>query len=155
MWFLERISSSSRKCWCPNIFSKKSPKLSKTDFFFGWDVALPRYWGQQLDWASCADAQNINFPRDQEGYDKFESICEKLSSRRIHWCRTQMYMFFFGELFLKIDENDLFLPRRVGCASSKALIRRSQVLLRCVCDWPPAVWDAKIPPYLKFCLLGC
>ena len=25
----------------------------------------------------------------------------------------------------------------------------------CVCNWPPAVWDTKIPPHLKLCLLGC
>ena len=35
---------------------------------------------------------------------------------------------FFGELFLKIDK----MHGTVGCASSKALIRRSQVLLKCL-----------------------
>ena len=45
----------------------------------------------------------INLPRDRESYDGFEYTDEKFWSRRIHWCGVQFLIFFFGELFLKID----------------------------------------------------
>ena len=48
-----------------------------------------------------------NLPQDREGYDGFEYTNEKLSARRIQWCGVKHYIFFFEELFLKIDENDL------------------------------------------------
>ena len=42
--------------------------------------------------------------------------------------------FLFGELFLKIDKicPKKLLHGTVGCASSKALIQKSQVLLKCL-----------------------
>ena len=55
----------------------------------------------QLDWTSCADTQEINLPRDREGYDGFLYTDEKLSTRRIQWCGLKYYIFFVGELFLK------------------------------------------------------
>ena len=61
----------------------------------------------QLDLTFCADTQETNLPRDREGYDRFETTHEKLSTKRIHWGGVKFYIFFFGELFLKIDENDL------------------------------------------------
>ena len=48
----------------------------------------------QLDWTSCADTHKINLPRDREGYDGFEYTDEKLSTRRIHWCRLILYLLF-------------------------------------------------------------
>ena len=57
----------------------------------------------QLDWTSWADAHKINLPWDCEGYDRLEYTDEKLSTRRIHWCKIKFYIFFFEELFLKID----------------------------------------------------
>ena len=86
----------------------------------------------QPDWTSCAGVQKMNLPQDQEGYDGFEDTNEKLSTWRIHWYRVKFYIFFFGELFFKnIDENlPIFLLRTVECASPKALIQRSQVLLK-------------------------
>ena len=42
--------------------------------------------------------------RDQEGYDRFEYIDEKLSTRCIHWWCAKNHIFFYEEIFLKIDE---------------------------------------------------
>ena len=59
------------------------------------------------DMTSCAETQETNLPRDREGYGRFETMHEKLSTKGIHWRGVNFYIFFFGELFLKIDENDL------------------------------------------------
>ena len=36
----------------------------------------------------------IDLPRDWEGYGGFEYTDEKHSTRRIHWCRVNFYIFF-------------------------------------------------------------
>ena len=76
--------------------------------------------------------KKINLSTNWKGYDKSETKYGKLSRRRIQICLIQL-------------------------CSSNPRVPRSQVFLRCVCvcNWPPAVWDAKIPPHLKLCLLGC
>ena len=77
----------------------------------------------QLGWTFCAETHKINLPQDQEGYNGFEYTDEKLSTRRIHWCRIKFYIFYYWREFL---------PRTVGCNSPKALIWWSEVLLKCL-----------------------
>ena len=48
----------------------------------------------------CRHKKNI-LPRDQEGYGGFEYTDEKLSKRRIQWCGVKLYIFVFGDIFLK------------------------------------------------------
>ena len=86
----------------------------------------------QLDWTCCADTQKINFLRDREGYNEFETLYK--SSR---WAAStgvvQKFIFpFLGSYFFKNGWNALFFHSRVGCALAKALIRRSRVFLECL-----------------------
>ena len=76
----------------------------------------------------------INLPWDREGYGGFEYADEKLSARRIQWCAKKLYLLFWRVILKKIDEKwpEKNSTRTVRCASSKALIPRSQVLLRCL-----------------------
>ena len=71
-----------------NIFTKNLTKFTKV-------LTL------QLDCTSCADTQKINLLRDREGYYRFECTVKKLSTRRINWRGVKIYIFFFGDLFLK------------------------------------------------------
>ena len=80
---------------------------------------------KQLDWTSCADAQKSICHETKRAATNPELRTE--SSR---WGASSVHILFFGELFLKNRwKMPYFLHRTVGCALSKALIRRSQVLL--------------------------
>ena len=52
----------------------------------------------------------LKLPRHWEGYDKFKTLDEKLSPRRIHWCCDPSSMVFFGELIL---ENKWKIPKKL------------------------------------------
>ena len=101
----------------------------------------------QLDWPPETDTHTNNLPRDRKGYDKSKTTYETLSMRRIDWCGDQSSILSFGKLFWKISENaqTSLGPRAIGCAPSKALIRRSQVLLRCLSL--AANWFLRKPNY--------
>ena len=88
----------------------------------------------QLDQPSETDTTN-QLRRDREGYGKSKNTYEKLSSRRIYWCSNpSSILTFWQAMFEKQKKNaQTSLDHcTVGCASSKALIRRCQVLLRCL-----------------------
>ena len=74
----------------------------------------------QLDWPSEMDTLKINLPRDQDNYGGSETTYEKISARRIQICGESSSIFVF------------LGPHRFSFASSKALTRRSQVLLKCL-----------------------
>ena len=87
----------------------------------------------QLDWTCCADTQKTIF-RETERTTADLNIRMKSSRRSVSIGVVQKKIFsFFRELFLKNRQKMLyFLHGTVECASSKALIRRSQVLLKCL-----------------------
>ena len=63
----------------------------------------------------------------------------KIRTKSSHWgastdAEHNFISSVFGELYLKTGENcpKVFVPRTVGCATSKALMRMSQELLKCL-----------------------
>ena len=74
----------------------------------------------------------INLPQDQDTDLKLRTKSSRQGAST--GAGNNFVSSFFGEVFLKIDEkyHTFFVPRAVGCASSKILMRRSQVLLKCL-----------------------
>ena len=65
------------------------------NFFQAPLLMLCRVYLLQLDEPPEMDTLKINLPRDREDYDGFEYTDEKLSTKRIQWCRDPSSILFF------------------------------------------------------------
>ena len=59
--------------------------------------------GDEYSWIghSVRTHTKISFPRDREGYNKFEYTVEELSTRRVHWWCVKGRIFIFWRVILK------------------------------------------------------
>ena len=100
----------------------------------------------QLDWTSNTSGQKIICQRTRRATAISRPPLE--SSRQGKFRSFGFYFLwsFFDLLFFKTSEKMIPFPikeepGRFGFALSNTCLPRSRALLRCVCNWPPAVWD--------------
>ena len=80
--------------------TEKTLSSCLTEYFATRSTATVRFYTShmvQLDWTSCANAQN-SFAVKPRGLRQIRTTYGKLSSKHIHWCGVQIHAYF---LFLE------------------------------------------------------